>query len=148
MDSKKIIDEANMYLNSDITIKELANLLSIDRKTLQIHLNDKLKEIDLELYNLVLNKKESQIKIGRIEGGKIGKRSPSYTKEDALDIAQDIIQLELTYEEANKKYGIPKSTIYEMVHSDFIPLEMKNKLDVVASANRRDLLVNDLKRMR
>ena len=46
----------------------------------------------------------------------------------------------------DSKKIIDEANMY--LNSDFIPLEMKNKLDVVASANRRDLLVNDLKRMR
>ena len=41
----------------------------------------------------------------------------------------------MTYEEAEKKFGIPKSTIYEMLKSDYIDEDRKTKLDAVVQAN-------------
>ncbi len=41
----------------------------------------------------------------------------------------------MTYEEASKKYGIPKSTIYDMVHSDYVSNDDKFMLDVLGISN-------------
>ena len=134
----RIEEEAQEYINNDLTEKQTAEKLGINRRTLQLHLK-KLTIINQELYNLVLKKKESNIKTGRIKGGQIGKiTGPNYTREDALEKAQGIIDNLYTYEEAAAIYGIPRSTIYEMVHSDFVPENIKMQLDLVAARNNRE----------
>ena len=137
MDREQIIIEAKEYIGNDLTERETAEKLGISRRTLQLHLS-KLGEIDPELHKLVLNKKESNLKAGRVKGGQIGKiTSPTYTKEEANIVANGIIRESYTYEEAAMTYGVPKSTIYEMVHSDFVPEETKMQLDIVAARNNR-----------
>ena len=137
MNREQIIIEAKEYIGNDLTERETAEKLGISRRTLQLHLS-KLGEIDPELHKLVLNKKESNLKAGRIKGGQIGKiTSPTYTKEEANIVANGIIRESYTYEEAAITYGVPKSTIYEMVHSDFVPEETKMQLDLVAAHNNR-----------
>jgi len=132
----EIIREAHEYINNDLTEKETAEKLGISRRTLQLHLK-KLEEIDPVLYNLVLIKKSKNLKVGRVRGGKNGKATPSYTKEEAIKMANEIIENSYTYEEAANVYSIPKSTIYEMVHSDFIPEDVKMELDLVAIRNNK-----------
>ena len=137
MNREQIIIEAKEYIDNDLTERETAEKLGISRRTLQLHLS-KLGEIDPELHKLVLNKKESNLKAGRVKGGQIGKiTSPTYTKEEANIVANGIIRESYTYEEAAMVYGVPKSTIYEMVHSDFVPEETKMQLDIVAARNNR-----------
>ena len=134
----RIEEEAQEYINNDLTERQTAEKLGINRRTLQLHLK-KLAIINQELYNLVLKKKESNIKTGRIKGGHIGKiTGPTYTKEDANIVANGIIRESYTYEEAAITYGVPKSTIYEMVHSDLVPEETKMLLDLVAARNNRN----------
>lgn len=145
MNKEKIIEEAKEYVNNDLTVEETASLLGISKRTFQIHLKQ-LGVIDPLLHNLVLAKKESNMKIGRIKGGEIGRSHPSYTKEEAIRIANLIIVNEYTYEEASEKFKIPRSTIYEMVHSSYIPMDMKTSLDRVAVANKKGVLVADLSR--
>lgn len=143
MNNEQIIQEAKSYINSDKTIDETAKDLRISTRTLQLHLG-KLKIIDPKLHELVLDKKEKMQIKGRIKGGQIGKVSPSYTKEKAENVAHIIIEKEYTYEEASKVLGIPKSTIYEMVHSPIVNEELKNMLDAVAVANTKGLTVDEL----
>ena len=136
-EERKIEEEAQEYISNDLTEKQTAEKLGISRRTLQLHLS-KLGEIDPELHKLVLNKKESNLKAGRVKGGQIGKiTSPTYTKEEANIVANGIIRESYTYEEAAITYGVPKSTIYEMVHSKFIPENIKMQLDLVAEHNNR-----------
>lgn len=134
MDDNQIIREAVEYINNDLTQKETAAKLGISRRTLQIHLK-KLGGIDSLLYNLVLVKEKNNVKKGRIKGGKIGKAKPRYTIDEANMIAKGMLEGSLTYEEASKKYGIPKSTIYDMVHSDYVSNDDKFMLDVLGISN-------------
>ena len=50
-------------------------------------------------------------------------------------IAKGMLEGSLTYEEASKKYGISKSTIYDMVHSDYVSNDDKFMLDVLGISN-------------
>ena len=137
MDNNKIIEEARTYISNDKTVAETAEELGVSRRTLQIHLKQ-IGVVDPLLYSLVLKKKESNLKTGRVKGGTIGKiTAPTYTKEEANIVANGIIRESYTYEEAAKVYGIPKSTIYEMVHSDFVSETTKMQLDIVAAHNNR-----------
>lgn len=143
MNKDQIIQEASVYITNDKTIEETAKELNISKRTLQLHLG-KLEIINPTLYKLVLAKKESMQKKGKIKGGMTGKAKPSYTREDANRVAEEIIKNGYTYEDASKRLGIPKSTIYEMVHSKFVSKELKNMLEAVAIANRKGLTVEEL----
>ena len=132
----EIIREAQEYISNDLTEKETAEKLGISRRTLQLHLR-KLEDIDPVLYNLVLMKKKSNVIAGRSKGGKLGKVTPTYTKEDANIVANGIINESYTYEEAAAVYGVPKSTIYEMVHSDYVDENTKMQLDIIAARNNK-----------
>lgn len=144
MTDEQIIKEANTYLNSNKTIDETAKNLGISKRTLQLHLG-KLKIIDPKLNKLVIEKKESNQKQGRIKGGKLGKATPSYTKGEAENVAEKIIKYNYTYEEASKRLNIPKSTIYEMTHSKLVNKELRDMLDAVAIANQKGLTIDELR---
>lgn len=143
MNNDQIINEAKTYLSNDKTIGETAKDLGISKRTFQLHLG-KLEILAPELHKLVLAKKESMQKKGRIEGGQTGKATPSYTKEEAEYVAKKIINNGYTYQEASKILGIPKSTIYEMVHSLLVSQDLKDELDVLAIANNKGLTVEDI----
>jgi predicted DNA-binding protein YlxM (UPF0122 family) len=145
MNSEKIIEEAKTYINNDKTVEETAKELGISKRAFQIHLKQ-LGELEPLLYELVLVKKNKNIQLGRIKGGELGKAKPRYSRELAMKIALDIINSEMTYEAASDKYGIPKSTVYDMVHGVYIPQELKDKLNVVGVANNKGVLVTDLMR--
>ena len=144
MEDKKgrIIEEAKFYLESSKTLKEVARELSISLRTLQLHIQ-KLPEIDKNLYSLVLNKQKAAQIAGRKIGGQKGKRTVSYSYEKAQEIKNLIISHQLTYQEASLCTGISTSTIYDMVHSDFISEDDKLKLDLIATANKKKITVEE-----
>ncbi len=139
----KYLEEAQTYINSNKSLEETAKDLGISKKTLRIHLG-KVAIMDPELHKLVLAKQQSQTKQGKITGGHISKATPKYTKDEAIKIAEEIVKRGYTYEQASKKFNIPKSTIYEMVHSPFVSKNLKNMLDAVAIANTKGLTVEEL----
>lgn len=146
---EQIKEEARIFINNDLTVEETSTQLGISKRTFQLHMSA-LKVVDNGLYKLVKEKTDKlQIK-GRLEGAKKGKRKPNWSKETVFQIADAVIANELTYEEAEKRFGIPKSTIYEMLKSDYIDEDRKTKLDAVVQANirRKNLafIINENKR--
>ena len=133
-----IEEEAKVYLENDKTLSEVAFELGISKRTFQLHIK-KLKELDPTLHNLVLEKQKSNIIAGRKRGGETGKRLPTYTKEEANLLADLMIHNQLTYEQASIETGLPHSTIYDMVHSDYIDSEKLHQLELVAMANKKGL---------
>ena len=140
-----IIYEANEYLKSKKTIEETASDLGITKRTLQLHFK-KLKNINEKLYKLVQEKKDANQREGRVKGGQIGKAHSNYTQERVEEIAMAIINQSLSYKEAEDILGIPKSTIYELVHGPLISKEIKDKLDILAEANIHDTTIEELSR--
>ena len=141
MDKDRLIEEAKIYVENDKTIEETAKDLGISKRTLQLHLK-KIKEFDKELDKLVISKKKKNIIMGNIKGGKIGKATPSYTKEEVNSIAREIISKHFTYEEASIHFGIPKSTIFEMMHSKYMDPSLSIKLEMVSLSNRKGTTEN------
>lgn len=140
-----IIYEANEYLKGNRSIAATATSLGITKKTLQLHFI-RLKLISEKLYRLVEEKKESNQIEGRVKGGEIGKSHSKYTKQQAEEIATKMIDQNLTYKEAEELFGIPKSTIYELVHGPLVSKELKDALDVLAEANIHDTTIEELSR--
>ena len=145
IDEKIIVHEAEEYVNNNMTIKETADSLGISRKTLQLHFK-RLKKIDENLYKRVEGKKALSQQKGRIKGGQIGKVKSKYTKKEADAIARTIINKSLSYKEAEDELGIPKSTIYEIVHSDLVSKSIRMELDILAEANIHDITTEELRR--
>jgi len=135
---EQIIQEAEYYLNNDVTIEQASINLKISKRTLQLHLK-KLEEISPETFKLVQEKKSGNIKIGTIKGGQTGKRGPTWTEEQALEIAMKIINEGLTYREAEERFNIPSSTIHDMVTNGGKNFENGTILSAVAEVNRRGI---------
>ena len=106
----------------------------------------KREQIDKNLYDKVRAKQEQNQQAGRIKGGQTGKSHSHITSEQAEYMASEIIKRSITYREAEEEFGIPKSTIYEVLHSDLVNEELKSKLDTLAEANNRDMTTEDLLR--
>jgi len=134
MNNEKIIQEANFYIESNKNLTEVAKELGISKSTLQLHIRE-LKNIDKELYNKIRTIQANNQIEGRKKGATIGKRTVTYTKEQANYIAAEIANKQLTYKEAEKIFDIPSSTIYEMVHSRLIEEEIRTKIELTAEAN-------------
>lgn len=139
---EQIIKEADYYLNNDVTVEEASKHLKISKKTLQLHLK-KLESIAPDKFKLVEDKKANNQRQGVVKGGINGKRGASWTEDDAKIIAQQMISKEMTYEEAERQFGIPKSTIYEMVHKGITDEMTSSLLYGLAEANRKGLSVKD-----
>lgn len=137
MDDITILNEAKEYIKNNLTMADTAQLFGISKRTLQLHFL-KLQKIDDSLYKAVKEKQYIvQIK-GRVKGGQLGKRTTTWTKEKANEVADLLISGGYTYEDLSKLLKIPKSTIYEMVHSSFISQDKKYRIEAVALINRND----------
>ena len=143
IDNNKIIEEAKIYLNSNLTMSETAEKIGISKRTLQLHIL-KLEDINAVLYRQVLEKKAANQEAGRKAGGLIGKREKIHTKEEVIEFANMMINEQLSYDELASITSIPKSTLWELMHSDYIDGETNNKLDLVAKANRRNKSVSEV----
>lgn len=147
MNNSQIEKEAYEYVNNDKTVAETAEVFGISKRSFQLHLK-KLLEINPDLHKMVINKQKSNINEGRRMGGAAGKRGVTYTKEEALEIAEYIISKQATYEEASIKFDIPTSTLSDMMHSKLIPEDKRMQLDLVAEANRHKMSIEDFKERR
>lgn len=140
--NEDILMEADYYLNNDVTIEQASSDLGISKRTLQLHMK-KLESIAPDKFKLVQDKKENSVRQGRIVGGTLGKRNPTWEKSEALIIAEKMIEQGLTYEQAEKEFGIPKSTIYEMTHSDLKNTKIESLLYALAIANKKGMTFNE-----
>lgn len=134
---EQIIAEARAYIDSGQTLADTAKGLGITKRTLQLHLG-KLESIDSELHALVLERKASNQNVGRRLGGMTGKREATYTVEEAQMIANSIASQHLTYQKAEEIFGIPSSTIYEMVHRNHVSQDTRDQLELIAMENNRN----------
>ena len=139
--NEDILKEADYYLNNRVTIKQASSDLKISERTLQLHLK-KLESIAPDVFILVMDKKKANEKQGRIKGGTLGKRLPSWDMDTAKEVASKIITSELTYREAEEKLGIPKSTIHEMVHKVNEPVT-DSLLYGIAEAHKKGVSVDE-----
>ena len=135
MDNDRINEYAKYYVENNVTIKDVADNFDVSKSTVQKGFRE-LKDINPELLERVNQKRESNQVSGRVKGGNIGKRTVSFTKELANEIAKEMCNKQLTYEEASEIYDIASSTLYEMMHSEYIEEQYKIKLASVAKANK------------
>ena len=116
---EKIIAVANYIVDNNATIIQTAEHFNMSPSSIKKYINgkDKLQSIDIELFKKV---KEAQMGItldGQIKGGKTGStKGNSYLgKEKVLCLIDEMLDKDLTYEEAEKMFGVPSSTIYDGV---------------------------------
>ena len=135
---EQILQEADYYLNNDVTVEQASTDLHISKRTFQLHLK-KLESIDPDKFKLVTDKKKNNERQGRIKGGTVGKRGATWTKEEAKATAAQMIKEQMTYSEAENKMGTPKSTIYEMVHKGIEDNDTQSLLLALSESNRRGM---------
>ena len=143
--SSLIEREAQFYLDNDYTVGETASRLHICKSTLQKHFQ-KLSSMNPELYNQVRNKQMKSMEQGRTKGGILGKRTRSYTKEEAYKIAKIFIKNEYTLDELAKVTKIPRTTLHELLKSEFFDSETRTQIELVIQANVRKKTTPKLKR--
>lgn len=140
--NEDILKEAEYYLNNDVTIEQASSDLGISKRTLQLHMK-KLASIAPDIFKLVQDKKENSVRQGRVVGGSIGKRNPTWSRDEAIVIAKRMVEENLTYEQAEKEFGIPKSTIYEMTHSNLKDEKIESLLYALAIANKKGTTLDE-----
>lgn len=140
--NEDILREADYYLNNDVTIEQASSDLGISKRTLQLHMK-KLESIAPDKFKLVQDKKENSVRQGRVVGGSVGKRNPVWSRDEAIVIAKRMVEENLTYEQAEKEFGIPKSTIYEMTHSNLKDEKIESLLYALAIANKKGTTLDE-----
>ena len=143
MKDSQILKCARDYISSNLTVEEVANRNNVTKKTLQNNFK-KLKEINYEVYAAVELKKEKNQAIGKIKGGKTGKRTGTHSKEEINDIAVKFIDKQMTFKEGEASEEIASSTLHDMLHSNLVDDDKRAKLDEVAKANKRFMTVEEL----
>ena len=143
--NEDILKEGFYYLENDVTIEQASVDLGISKRTLQLHLQ-KLESISPLTFALVKDKKISNERRGKVKGGTLGKRSATWTEEQAIGAAQIMINGGLTYEEASSLLGIPSSTLHEMIHKGVKEPDTTSLLYALAEANRRNMSLEEYQR--
>ncbi|MDD6879330.1 MAG: sporulation transcriptional regulator SpoIIID [bacterium] len=142
IDKDTLIREANYYLENDVTLQQMSVDLGVSKKTLQNHFKA-LQNINPNLFEKIQKKKEENINKGRSEGGKNISRVSKYTEHDALKIAKIMVEKEMTYRQAEEYFGIPKSTIFEILTSKLNSQEYGSLLSALSSANKEGLSIQE-----
>jgi|GEM_PF-1677526 len=134
--NQKILEVAKFIIENKATIDVTANNFNLSSSSIKKYINDdnKLKKIDIDIYNSVKKVQEELIEIGRSVGGKNGIREKKYSDFEAMEIAETMIEESLTIKEASILFSIPSSTLYEMVTSieDSV---IKEELKILFEAN-------------
>lgn len=142
---EKIIYEADFILHGKRTMPEVADALKINIRTLQIHINEKLKDIDLNRYQMVREHLAKITTERQKVGGTIGKKTTSYNMDLVNLMADDMISSYEVMSDSNMqvktlkdleaKYNIPTSTIYELFMK-YLDKEKLEKIRMIFNYNR------------
>jgi putative DeoR family transcriptional regulator (stage III sporulation protein D) len=66
---KRVIDEGNYIINNKETVRSVAKIFNVSKSTVHKDMQDRLKEIDYELFKKVDKIFKYHIKIRHINGG-------------------------------------------------------------------------------
>lgn len=114
---EKIIAVANYIVDNNATIIQTAEHFNMSPSSIKKYINskDKLQSIDIELFKKV---KEVQMGITKV-----------------LCLIDEMLDKDLTYEEAEKMFGVPSSTIYDGVKR-FADKERLSRLEDMYAKHR------------
>lgn len=143
MNNEKILEEANYYLNNDVTMEEAATYFKICKKSFQLHMK-KLEQIYPDTFKLVEKKKQKNLTLGAIKGGKNGiptkkdnfSKKHTLTKEESILLAQKMIEADWSFREAETFTNIPKSTISDNLSKERIGEDVYNELSNVLNKHK------------
>lgn len=138
---EKVIKEAIYYVIHDLSIKEASKELHVSDKTLISHLK-KLETINKNLFRLVEKKKEDNRRRGILNRKPSSGRPTFYSDELIEELANRMILNQFTYLEASEEFGIPKSTLYELMQR--VSPELRSQLDLLAYANAKNKTVREI----
>ena len=83
--TKRVIDEANYILETNKTIREIANENKISKSTVHKDLHERLKNIDINLYVKVNKVLQEHIDVRHIRGGE-STRQKYLKRKEILEI--------------------------------------------------------------
>ena len=142
---EKILQEAQYYLNNDVTMEQAANNFGISKKSFQLHMKT-LEQICKHTFNLVQLKKQNNLNQGIIKGGKNGKPSRTSnnveTKPYALSelesiiLARKMIIYDWSLRKTEEETGIPKSTIRENMTKDRIGEDLYEEFEIMLESHK------------
>lgn len=124
----------NYIIEAKTTIEKAALMFGISESTIHKYISY-IKENNNELYLKLKKIQEEVTKRGNALGGKNSVRGPKYTDFESTEIAETMLEENLTLKQASKQFNVPKSSIYERVKS-LDDEEMQDDLDTMFS-NRR-----------
>jgi hypothetical protein len=112
---EKIITIAKYIIKNKATIEMTANHFNISISSVKKYINNpnNLQEINYDAYQAVKKVQDELIKIGNRVGGANGYRQPTITDYELEEIAQKMIDNNLTIQEASDYFEIPTSTLYD-----------------------------------
>ena len=70
---KRIIIESKLLLNNNLTIREIAKIINVSKSTVHKDLHERLKCIDINMYEKVNIVMKKHIELRHINGGKATK---------------------------------------------------------------------------
>ncbi len=139
IEKEDIRKAASYYINNDVTLEDAALYVGIkSKKTLNNYfarLCGSKDEKDRLLYEKIVLKKYENEQKGKSKGGQTGVRKTKYTRDIAVNIYNYITKNNATYRQAAEEFQIPSSTIYEIMHSNLLTDDEKNKIDIVSKSN-------------
>ena len=138
LEMDKIKEEALYYINNEVTFKEASEYFNISLRTFQLHMK-RLLLIDEELHRRVQFTKAKRELEGKKKGGERGKRSTTWTPSDAAWIANLMISHDYSFSELSQMTGIARSTIYEMINSEYISKDLRDKIDDIIYAHTHNM---------
>ena len=138
--NEQIIEEANYYIQNDVSVEEAAEHFGISRRSFQLYMA-KLIEIAPQIAKLQQEKslKMQEMRRGKYERTKDNSRRASWSLEDAERVAKFILSTNATIREAGDEFDIPKSTVHDML-SKGIPKDspLREKLDELIETHNKD----------
>lgn len=137
MREKRILEIARYIIENNATIAVTAKKFNLSTSSIKKYINNDLPNMDLNIYKAVKEVQDKLIEIGRTVGGINGKREPKYNDFEAREIAEVMIEGNLTLDEASKIFSIPRSTIYERIR-DVDDRDIQNALDILFASTRGD----------
>lgn len=66
---ERVTNEANILIDTKLTIREIAKLFNVSKSTVHKDLNERLADIDKDKYVMIKDIFEEHIKIRHIKGG-------------------------------------------------------------------------------
>jgi len=142
LDKEKLLEEADYYLDNDVTMQQAADHFKICKKTFQLHMKS-LEKVCLDKFSLVQEKKQQNLALGAIKGGQKGKptegqggRASSLSDNEAQSLARKIIDNDWRLREAEKYTDIPKSTISDNLTESIIGKELYSELSGILESHK------------